>query len=80
MTDVNIAKFTPNPCFGNVKIGDMFQDIDDYWYMKVKIKDSDYSEGETVFALGLEDGKMFNDFRDENEIRTFFTPSTITIQ
>ena len=80
MADVNIAKFPFNPCFGDVKIGDMFQDIDGYWYMKVKIKDSDYSDEETVFALGLEDGKMFDDFKDENEIKTFFTPSTITIQ
>jgi len=47
--------------------------------MKVKIKDGRTNE-QTVFALGLEDGLMFRDFHDKDEIKTFFTPSAITIQ
>ena len=39
MCEVNVAKFNPKPHFGDVKVGDMFQDMSDYWYMKVKIKD-----------------------------------------
>jgi hypothetical protein len=35
---------------------------------------------QTVFALGLEDGLIFRDFHDKDEIKTFFTPSVITIQ
>lgn len=37
MCEVNVVKFNPKPHFGDVKVGDMFQDMSDYWYMKVKI-------------------------------------------
>lgn len=79
MCEVNVAKFNPKPHFGDVKVGDMFQDMSDYWYMKVKIKDGRTNE-QTVFALRLEDGLIFRDFYDKDEIKTFFTPSAITIQ
>ena len=79
MREVNVAKFNSKPHFGDVKVGDMFQGMNNYWYMKVKIKDGRTNE-QTVFALGLEDGLIFRDFYDKDEIKTFFTPSAITIQ
>lgn len=79
MCEVNVAKFNSKPRFGNVKVGDMFQGINNCWYMKVKIKDGRTNE-QTIFALGLEDGLMFRDFHDKDEIQTFFTPSAITVQ
>lgn len=79
MCEVNVAKFNSKPHFGDVKVGDMFQGINNCWYMKVKIKDWRINE-QTIFALGLEDGLMFSDFHDKDEIKTFFTPSEITVQ
>ena len=79
MCEVNVAKFNSKLHFGDVKVGDMFQGINNCWYMKVKIKDGRANE-QTVFALGLEDRLMFRDFQDKDEIKTFFTPSAITIQ
>ena len=79
MCEVNVAKFNPKPHFGDVKVGDMFQSMNNHWYMKVKIKDWSTNE-QTVFALGLEDGLLFRVFHNEDEIKTFFTPSAITVQ
>lgn len=74
MCEVNVAKFNPKPHFGNIKVGDMFQDNGNYWYMKGRSKD-----GKT-FAISLEDGVLYDDFCDNDEIQTFFTPSAITVQ
>ena len=79
MCEVSVVKSNPKPHFVAVKVGDMFQDMSDYWYMKVKIKDGRANE-QTIFALGLEDGLIFRDFYDTDEIKTFFTPSAITVQ
>ena len=79
MCEVSVVKSNPKPHFGDVKVGDMFQDMSDYWYMKVEIKDGSIN-GQTVFALRLEDGFMSRVFHDKDEIKTFFTPSAITVQ
>lgn len=79
MCKVKVAKFNSKPHFGDVKVGDMFQCMNNYWYMKVEIKDGSIN-GQTVFALRLEDGFMSRVFHDKDEIKTFFTPSAITIQ
>lgn len=74
MCEVNVRKANRRLCFGDVKIGDMFQDNSDYWYMKCKSKDG------RIFAIGLEDGTLFDGFCEKDDIQTFFTPSEITIQ
>ena len=79
MCEVKVAKFNSKPHFGDVKVGDMFKSMNNCWYMKVKIKDGSTNE-QTVFALGLEDGSMSRVFHDKDEIKTFFTPSAITVQ
>jgi hypothetical protein len=79
MCEVNVIKLNSKPRFGDVKVGDMFQGVNNYWYMKVKIKDGRPNE-QTVFALGLEDGLIFRDFHGKDEIKTFFTPSAITVE
>lgn len=79
MCEVKVAKFNSKPHFGDVKVGDMFKSMNNCWHMKVKIKDGSTNE-QTVFALGLEDGLMSRVFHDKDEIKTFFTPSAITVQ
>ena len=64
--------------FGNVKIGDMFQDNEGTWFMKVEYEDEN-CDRQDVFGLSLEDGTLY-DFNDKEPIIQFFTPSAITIQ
>lgn len=74
MCEVNVTKTNRKPRFGDVKIGDMFQDSNNYWYMKCKSKDG------RIFAIGLEDGTLFDGFCEDDNIQTFFTPSEINIK
>ena len=52
MCEVNVAKFNSKPHFGDVKVGDMFQGMNNYWYMKVKIKDGRTNE-QTILPSDL---------------------------
>lgn len=64
--------------FGNVKIGDMFQDDEGTWFMKVKYDEASCGE-QDIFGLCFEDGVLYA-FYDEDPIARFFTPSAITVQ
>lgn len=64
--------------FGNVKIGDMFQDNEGTWFMKVKYGEASCDE-QDIFGLCFEDGVLYV-FDYEDPIARFFTPKNIEIQ
>lgn len=64
--------------FGNVKIGEMFQNDEGTWFMKVEYENED-RDRQYVFGLSLEDGTLFV-FDDEEPITRFFTPKNVEIQ
>ena len=64
--------------FENVKIGDMFQDDEGTWFMKVKYGEASCGE-QDVFGLCFEGGVLYV-FDNEDPIARFFTPKNIEIQ
>ena len=64
--------------FENVKIGDMFQDDEGTWFMKVKYGEASCGE-QDIFGFCFEDGVLYI-FDDEDSIARFFTPKNVEIQ
>lgn len=64
--------------FENLKIGDIFQDDEGTWFIKVKYDEASCGE-QDIFGLCFEDGMLYV-FDDEDPITQFFTPKNVEIQ